>query len=160
MKNRLEILEKECDSLRSKNEELVTDNDTLTDDNKRLQLKSVKRLPMTTQENMYVENQVLQDKIKRLEKRNKDATLKLRNADITNNSSERDSEISELKNRINELEGNTSEVKNLVLATRAARVPKDTTPKATLVKWVNELEAECSEYQAEKVPVEVKYQYK
>jgi len=143
-------LEKEVSNCKIRVDELQTEVDTLTDENKKLQLKSQKRLPMTTQENVYVENQVLQDKVKRLEKRMKDATLKLKHAESVTNLSnggggDKDAEISELKNRINELSGNTPDAIKKLLSGRTPKVPKDTTPKITLVKWVNELETECGE---------------
>lgn len=153
LKKRLEVLEKDIDGLRARNDELVSSNDNLCDENKKLQLKATKRLPMTHQENMYIENKVLEDKIARLEKRMKDMTQKLKNAEsavsnsvgggFSNNNSD-SAEIQELKNKIIELEGSTNEMKKLVSSSRSPKVPKDTTPKATLVKWVNELEVECS----------------
>ena len=84
----------------------------------------------------------------------KDASQKLKHAESVSNlancSSDKDAEITELKNKISELErGGASDefkdVKKLIGGARVAKVPKDTTPKATLVKWVNELEAECGE---------------
>lgn len=148
LKKRVEYLEKECKAAKTMAEQLEAQNDTLSDDIKRLQLKAVKRMPLTPQENVYVENQILQDKVKRLEKRFKDSTQKLKAAESLGGSGgsagDREAEIHELKNKVNELQGNTEDMKKLVSGARIPKVPKDTTPKATLVKWVNELENECS----------------
>ncbi|KAF2357410.1 Protein SOGA [Trinorchestia longiramus] len=147
-KKKMEYLEKECDGLRLKSDELMAECDKLLEENRRLQEKSNKRLPLTPQENVYVENQVLQDKVKRLEKRLKDSTQKVKTLENFSNAmggSDRDAEINDLKNKINELQGNTEDMKKLVSGARIPKVPKDTTPKSTLVKWVNELEHECTQ---------------
>lgn len=110
-------------------------------------MKCNKRLPLSPQENVYVENQVLSDKVKRLEKRLKDSTQKVKSLESFNNAvggGDREAEISDLKNKINELQGNTDDMKLMVSASRTPKVPKDTTPKSTLIKWVTELDNECS----------------
>lgn len=150
-KKRIDYLEKEYQAAKTKAEELETQNDKFSDEIKKLQIKTVKRIPLTPQENVYVENQILQDKIKRVEKRLKDSTQKLKTAEnlggARSSGGEREAEINDLKNKINELQGNTEDMKKLVSGSRIPKVPKDTTPKATLVKWVNELENECTRLQ-------------
>ncbi|XP_047737121.1 nucleoprotein TPR, partial [Hyalella azteca] len=150
LRKKMEYLEKECSSLRSKSEEVQAENDKLSEENRRLQEKSNKRLPLTPQENVYVENQVLQDKVKRLEKRFKDSTQKIKTLESFSNAlggADKEAEINELKNTINELQNNTEDMRKLVSGARTPKVPKDTTPKATLIKWVHELENECTRLQ-------------
>lgn len=50
-------LEKEMEILKTKVEQTETENEKLSDENKRLQLKAVKRLPLTGGETSYIERQ-------------------------------------------------------------------------------------------------------
>lgn len=66
----------------------------------------------------------------------------------------KESEIGGLKRKADELQAkydkifkeNESMKKPAALQNRTPRVAKDFTPKPTLVKWVNELEAECGKW--------------
>merc|ERR1711874_810872 len=169
-------LAKEAEILRTKTEELEVQNEKLLDENKKLDLKSQKRLPLTNNEMSYIEKQSLEGKVRRLEKKLKTESEKLKEA-IINNSvgqpvvetkkagpsmevqnmkkqvSEKDSTISELTNKVKELEDmykkvtkDFDDMKNSTpYADRPIRKPKDTTPKTTLFKWVEELDSECAQ---------------
>ena len=161
LKKKLEILEKECEQLKTKIDEDNVQIENLLEENKRLDLKSAKRLPLTNAEKTYVEKNVLEDKLKRSDKKLKDALEKLKKsatAATTNSidhssNSEKDSKISELQSKIDELNRQCdqltkeiADLKSYALTDRVSRKPKDTTPKSTLVKWVSELDDECSKF--------------
>ncbi|XP_076031421.1 uncharacterized protein LOC143019563 isoform X3 [Oratosquilla oratoria] len=175
-----EAMEKEFETLKSKFNELETENEKLMDDNKRLQMKTLKRLPCTTQENLYIDKQVLEEKVRRLEKKLKESTEKLKNAQsITANGeppekssagnteliclrrdkdklktelSDKATEIGNLNKKISELEDTCKKLRedcdemkvSSPYKERTPKKPKDTTPKTTLIKWVDELESECA----------------
>lgn len=66
----------------------------------------------------------------------------------------KDGEISGLKKKLDDLQGKydkllkeTDEMRNpAALKNRTPKLAKDFTPKTTLIKWVNELEAECGKW--------------
>lgn len=113
--------------------------------------------------------QVMEEKVRRLEKKVKEANDKLKTAQIeaavssstpeaegkgAENAIKKDGEISGLKKKLDDLQGkydkllkDTDEMRNPPgLKNRTPKVAKDFTPKATLIKWVNELEAECGKW--------------
>lgn len=75
-------------------------------------------------------------------------------ASLAEAASKKDGEISGLKKKLEDLQGkydkllkDTDEMRNPpALKNRTPKVAKDFTPKATLIKWVNELEAECGKW--------------
>ncbi|CAL4063312.1 unnamed protein product [Meganyctiphanes norvegica] len=165
---------KEVEILRTKTEDLHKQNEKLLDENKKLELKSQKRLPLTGNELNYIEKQTLEEKVKRLERKLKAESEKLKEA-IVNSSvgqpvvevkkgpsmevqnmkkhiNEKDSTISDLTNKVQELEEKCKKVtkdfddmkNSSPYADRPIRKPKDTTPKSTLLKWVEELDNECA----------------
>ncbi|KAG7162848.1 SOGA3-like [Homarus americanus] len=181
----LKKLEKETEILRSKIQTVEGENERLCDENKKLQLRVVKRLPLSGTESSYIERQVMEDKVRRLEKKLKDANEKLKTAQVnaavaasgseaegknTASSSsemlqlkqekdhlqsavtEKGDEISDLKKKLNDLQGKYDKIfkdsedmkKSSAYKDRTPKIPKDFTPKATLIKWVNELETECA----------------
>lgn len=117
--------------------------------------------------------QVMEEKVRRLEKKVKEANDKLKTAQIeaavsspeaegkgargvglAEDASKKDGEISGLKKKLDDLQGKydkllkeTDDMRNPPgLKNRTPKVAKDFTPKATLIKWVNELEAECGKW--------------
>nr|XP_045620548.1 trichohyalin-like isoform X1 [Procambarus clarkii]XP_045620549.1 trichohyalin-like isoform X1 [Procambarus clarkii] len=179
-------LEKEADILRTKIQEVEVENERLCDENKRLQLRIVKRLPLSGTESSYIERQVMDDKVRRLDKKLKEANEKLKtlqvNAAVATTGSdlegktigpgggsevlqitkekdrlkseltEKDLAISDLKKKVDEWQGKYDKMfkdceemkRSSSYKDRTPKVPKDFTPKATLIKWVNELETECA----------------
>ncbi|XP_071538881.1 uncharacterized protein [Panulirus ornatus] len=178
-------LEREADILRVKIQATEEENERLCDENKKLQLRVVKRLPLSANESSYIERQVMEEKVRRLEKKLKEANEKTKmaqvNAAVTTSRSEddgkalganssevvnlkqekdrlrgevtqKDNEIGNLKKKVDEVQGKYNKLfkdcEEMKISSgykdRAPRVPKDFTPKATLIKWVNELEAECA----------------
>ncbi|XP_069193897.1 trichohyalin isoform X8 [Procambarus clarkii] len=75
-------LEKEADILRTKIQEVEVENERLCDENKRLQLRIVKRLPLSGTESSYIERQVMDDKVRRLDKKLKEANEKLKTLQV------------------------------------------------------------------------------
>ena len=154
----METAERECDTLNTKISDLSSEIEKITDENKRLNLKLVKRLPLSNAENTYIEKTVLEDKLKRTEKKLKEVTDKLKSksnggTDSSDNA-EKDSKISELQVKIDDLQkmcdqltADANEIKNMTISTdRVPKKPKDTTPKSTLLKWVSELDDECGKF--------------
>ena len=154
-KKKLETAEREFDTLNTKICDLSSEIENLTDENKRLNLKLVKRLPLSNAESTYIEKNVLEDKLKRTEKKLKEATDKIKNksnggSDSSANA-EKDSKINELQVKIDDLQkmcdtltAEANEIKNMVISTdHVPKKAKDTTPKSTLLKWVSELDEEC-----------------
>ncbi|XP_064088182.1 trichohyalin-like [Macrobrachium nipponense] len=172
-------LEKEADLLRTKIGDMEQENEKLLEENKRLQLKAVKRLPLSGSESSYIERQVMEDKVRRLEKKLKESNDKLKNAQLNASSSsvagnnidgkakgsndvaleglkkevtEKDGEITDLRAKLKDLQEAcdkvTKECEDMKNASayrdRTPKKPKDLTPKATLIKWVEELESECA----------------
>lgn len=112
--------------------------------------------------------------MRRLEKKLREANDKLKTAQIEaavsftteaegkdtkdvrlkEDTSKKDGEISTLKKKLDDLQGkydkllkDTDEMRNPPgMKNRTPKVAKDFTPKATLIKWVNELEAECGKW--------------
>ncbi|XP_066971728.1 early endosome antigen 1 isoform X16 [Macrobrachium rosenbergii] len=80
-------LEKEAELLRTKVSDIEQENEKLLEENKRLQLKAVKRLPLSGSESSYIERQVMEDKVRRLEKKLKETNDKLKNAQLNASSS-------------------------------------------------------------------------
>ncbi|XP_066971725.1 early endosome antigen 1 isoform X13 [Macrobrachium rosenbergii] len=172
-------LEKEAELLRTKVSDIEQENEKLLEENKRLQLKAVKRLPLSGSESSYIERQVMEDKVRRLEKKLKETNDKLKNAQLNASSSsiagnnidgkakgsndvaleglkkevtEKDGEITDLRAKLKDLQEAcdkvTKECEDMKNASayrdRTPKKPKDLTPKATLIKWVEELESECA----------------
>ncbi|XP_071538897.1 uncharacterized protein [Panulirus ornatus] len=87
-------LEREADILRVKIQATEEENERLCDENKKLQLRVVKRLPLSANESSYIERQVMEEKVRRLEKKLKEANEKTKmaqvNAAVTTSRSEDD----------------------------------------------------------------------
>ncbi|XP_063870334.1 trichohyalin-like isoform X4 [Scylla paramamosain] len=162
-------LEKEVQLLRTKINDVEAENEKLSDENKKLQLRVTKRLPLSGSETSYIEKQVQEEKVKRLEKKLKEANDKLKEAQIEaavtstegkgvrgvglkDETPKKDVESDGLKKKLDDLQTKydklfkeTEELRNPAsMKNRIPKVPKDYTPKATLMKWVTELEAECA----------------
>lgn len=112
--------------------------------------------------------QVTEEKVRRLEKKLKEANEKLKavqiEAAVASSGAEAEGkgapgvshkdETASLKKKLDDLQGKydklfkeTEEMRNpAALKNRTPKVPKDFTPKATLMKWVTELEAECGKW--------------
>lgn len=77
-----------------------------------------------------------------------------RGVNLIEDTNKKDSEISGLKKKLVDLQvkydkllKDTDDMKNSSgLKNRTPKIAKDFTPKATLIKWVNELEAECGKW--------------
>ncbi|KAK8745425.1 hypothetical protein OTU49_000183 [Cherax quadricarinatus] len=179
-------LEKEAELLRAQVLQVEKENERLCDDNTRLQLRVVKRLPLSGTESSYIERQVMDDKVRRLEKKLKEANEKLKTLQVTaavnvpgteaegktlgpagssevvklkqekdrlqGHLEDKDNEIGGLKKKVDDLQVKYDKVfrdceemkRSSSYKDRTPKVPKDFTPKATLIKWVNELESECA----------------
>ncbi|XP_071538895.1 uncharacterized protein [Panulirus ornatus] len=90
-------LEREADILRVKIQATEEENERLCDENKKLQLRVVKRLPLSANESSYIERQVMEEKVRRLEKKLKEANEKTKmaqvNAAVTTSRSEDDARL-------------------------------------------------------------------
>lgn len=178
-------LEKEVEILRKKIDTVESENEKLNDENKKLQLRVTRRMPLTSSETSSLERQVTEDKVRRLEKKLKEANEKLKAAEIEaavassgseaegkgtrgvglkDDTPKKDIESGSLKKKLDDLQvkydklfKETEELRNpATMKNRTPKVPKDFTPKATLMKWVTELEAECAKLHASLVDADKK----
>ncbi|XP_047478471.1 trichohyalin-like [Penaeus chinensis] len=146
-------LEKEMEILKTRVEQTETENEKLSDENKRLQLKAVKRLPLTGGETSYIERQVMEDKVRRLEKKLKEATTKLKDAQVNaavaggelegkageaggvaskklmDEVKEKDNAIGDLKKKVDSLQEQYDKVRKECDDMKNASAYKDRTPK-------------------------------
>lgn len=146
-------LEKEMEILKTRVEQTETENERLSDENKRLQLKAVKRLPLTGGETSYIERQVMEDKVRRLEKKLKDTTAKLKDAQVNaavtggelegkageaggvaskrlvDEAKEKDNAIGDLKKKVDSLQEQYDKVRKECDDMKNATAYKDRTPK-------------------------------
>ncbi|XP_037798419.1 girdin-like [Penaeus monodon] len=146
-------LEKEMEILKTRVEQTETENEKLSDENKRLQLKAVKRLPLTGGETSYIERQVMEDKVRRLEKKLKEATTKLKDAQVNaavaggelegkageaggvaskklmDEVKEKDNTIGDLKKKVDSLQEQYDKVRKECDDMKNATAYKDRTPK-------------------------------
>ena len=114
--------------------------------------------------------QVMEEKVRRLEKKLKEANEKLKSVQIEaavpspgtegkdargmslkDDATKKNTDTNGVKKKLDDLQGKydklfkeTEELRNPAsMKNRIPKVPKDYTPKMTLMKWVTELEAEC-----------------
>merc|ERR1712179_318280 len=129
-------LTKEVELLRSKSDELQKQNESLLDENKKLELKSHKRLPLTSNEMNYIKKQTLEDKVKRLEKKLKAESEKLKEAIVKSSVGETvvtdakkgpSMEVQIMKKQINDKESSISDLTNKMkaLEEKCKKVTKD-----------------------------------